>query len=134
MMNIESKSKWQLRFATLSIFAIGFVAGVLALNAFNLWFGNGNRQSRREKYEAMFSELGLNENQKTDVERIFGETRENIQKMRQESEPRIQEIRARNDEKLRNVLTPEQWEAFEKEREKIRESDKPPTPKPLDIK
>ena len=39
-MNIENKSKWQLRFATLSIFMVGFAAGVFALNAFNLWFGN----------------------------------------------------------------------------------------------
>ncbi len=133
-MNLESKSKWQLRLATLSIFLIGFVAGAFALNAFNLWFGTGNRQTRREKYEVVFSDLGLNENQKTDVERIFGETREIIQKMRQESEPRIQEIRGQHDEKLQKVLTPEQWATFQKEREKIRESDKAPTPRPLDIK
>ena len=133
-MNIENKSKWQLRLATLSIFMIGFAAGAFALNAFNLWFGNGNRQSRREKYEAVLGDLGLNETQKTDVERIFGETRENIQKMRQESEPRLTEIRAEHDQKLQKVLAPEQWEKFQKEREKMRESDRPQPSKPLDIK
>ncbi|MBK8813380.1 MAG: hypothetical protein IPN69_22000 [Acidobacteria bacterium] len=133
-MNSENKSKWQLRFATLSIFLIGFVAGAFALNAFNLWFGNGGRQTRREKYEVVFSDLGLNENQKSEVEKIFGDTRESIQKMRQESEPRLQEIRSAHDEKLQKILTADQWERFQRERDKMRESEKPPSPKPMDIK
>lgn len=133
-MNPENKSKWQLRLATLSIFVIGFLAGALALNAFNLWFGNASRQTRRERYEAVFSGLGLSESQKTEIERIFGETRENFQKMRQEAEPRILEIRNQHDEKLQRILTPEQWSEFQKGRDKIREGDKPQTPKPLDIK
>ena len=133
-MNIENKSKWQLRFATLSIFMVGFAAGVFALNAFNLWFGNNARQSRRERYETVFGGLKLEDGQKREVEKIFAETREHFQKMRQESDPRVQEIRAQHDEKLRKTLTPEQWEAFQKEREKMRESEKPPPPKQFEIK
>ncbi|HNU08682.1 MAG TPA: hypothetical protein PKO33_13020 [Pyrinomonadaceae bacterium] len=133
-MNTDNKSKWQLRFATLSIFLIGFAAGAFALNAFNLWFGASKGPSRREKYETVFSGLGLTEEQKSGVEKIFADTRENIQRMRQESEPRLQEIRAQHDEKLQQILTPDQWSTFQRERENIREADKPSTPKPLNIK
>lgn len=134
-MNTENKSKWQLRLATLSIFLIGFAAGAFALNAFNLWFGASKGPSRREKYETVFNGLALTEEQKTGVEKIFADTRENIQKMRQESEPRLQEIRAQSDERLQKLLTPEQWATFQRERDKIREADKPTsTPKPLNIK
>jgi len=130
MMNIESKSKWQIRFATLGIFVLGFAAGVFALNAYYLWFSAAKAPTKQEKYEEAFKSLGLNDAQKSEVQKIFGETRENIQKMRQETEPRLQEIRTQNDEKLQKVLTPEQWQKFQQEREKIREAEKQPTPSP----
>lgn len=134
MMNIESKSKWQIRAATLSIFVLGFVAGAFALNAYHLWFSAAKAPTKQEKYEEAFKKLGLTDAQKTEVEKIFGETREHIQKMRQETEPRMQEIRTQNDEKLQKVLSPEQWQQFQQEREKIREVEKQPTPRPLNLK
>lgn len=126
MMNIESKSKWQIRLATLSIFLLGFIAGAIALNAYHLWFGAsaGNHATRRERFEEAFNQLGLNETQKIEVQKILSETREKVQKFRQETEPQIQQIRAENDEKLQRVLTPEQWTQFQQEREKILQSDK----------
>jgi Spy/CpxP family protein refolding chaperone len=134
-MNIESKSKWQIRLATLSIFFLGFIAGAFALNSYYLWFGAAKEPTKQEKYEEAFNKLGLNASQKTEVQKIFGETRDNIQKMRQETDPRLQEIRAQNDEKLLKVLTPEQWQKFQQEREKIREAEKQttPTPRPLNL-
>lgn len=135
MMNIESKSKWQLRFATLGIFVLGFAAGAFALNAYHLWFGAAKPPTKQEKYEEAFKSLGLTDAQKAEIQKIFGETRENIQKVRQETDPRIQEIRSQNDEKLQKVLTPEQWQKFQQEREKIRESERQtaPTPRPLNL-
>jgi Spy/CpxP family protein refolding chaperone len=135
MMNIESKSKWQIRFATLTIFILGFVAGAFALNAYFLWFGAAKAPTKQERYEDAFNKLGLNETQKIEIQKIFGETRENIQKMRQESEPRLQEIRSANDEKLQKVLTTEQWQKFQQERDQIREGEKQatPTPRPLNL-
>lgn len=136
MMNIESKSKWQIRLATLGIFVIGFIAGAFALNAYYLWFGAAKQPTKQERYEDAFNRLGLNESQKTEIQKVFGETRENIQKMRQESEPRLQEIRSQNDEKLQRILTPEQWQAFQQERDRFRESEKQnaPTPRPLNLR
>lgn len=135
MMNIESKSKWQIRLATLSIFLLGFIAGAIALNAYHLWFGgSANQPSRRQKFEDAFSQLNLNEQQKIQVQKILADTREKVQKYRQESEPRMQEIRAETDGKLQNVLTPEQWTEFQQERDKIFQTDKPkPSPKPINI-
>jgi hypothetical protein len=128
-MNIESKSKWQIRLATLSIFVLGFVAGGFALNAYHLWFGGAKPQSRHERFEETFNELGLNEAQKSDVQKTFSETREKFQKFRQESEPRMQEIRSQTDEKLQQILTPEQWQKFQQERDKILQPDKNDSPK-----
>lgn len=133
-MNIESKSKWQLRIATLTVFILGLVAGAFALNAYHLWFGASKQPTKREKYEEAFNRLGLNETQKAEVQKTVNETREKVQNLRQESEPRLQEIRNQHDEKLQKILTPEQWQEFQKEREKIRESEKPPPPQPLNLK
>lgn len=125
-MNIESKSKWQIRLATLSIFLLGFVAGAIALNAYSLWFGGANKQpTRRERFEDAFNQIGLSETQKTDVQKTLGETRDKIQKLRQESEPAMQEIRSQTDEKLQQIMNAEQWQQFQQERDKILQSDKP---------
>lgn len=131
-MNIESKSKWQIRFATLGIFILGLIAGAFAFNAYNLWFGAAKLvPTKQEKYEEAFRKLGLNDTQKAEVQRVVNETRESIQKIRQETDPRILEIRTQNDERLQKVLTPAQWQQFQQEREKIRESEKTPTPTPV---
>ena len=134
MMNIESKSKWQIRVATLSIFILGFVAGAFALNAYYL-FGAAKQPTKQEKYEEAFKKLGLSDAQKTEIQKTVGETRENIQNVRQATEPRIQEIRTQNDEKLQKILNAEQWQQFQQEREKIREAEKQPTPslRPLNL-
>lgn len=129
-MNSEVKSKWQIRLATLSIFLLGFLAGAFALNAYYLWFGAGKQVSKREQFEDVFKGLNLNDSQKSDVEKLFGETREKMNNLRQESEPRFQEIRAQNDDQLQKILTPEQWQKFQQERDKIRQADKDSNPKP----
>ena len=123
-MNIESKNKWQIRLATLSIFLLGFVAGAFALNAYHLLSGAAKQPTKQQRYDEAFSRLGLTETQKIEVQRIVGETREKIQRLRQEGEPRIQEIRAQSDEQLRRVLTPEQWREFQRARDEIRGKDK----------
>jgi Spy/CpxP family protein refolding chaperone len=127
-MDSEKKSIWQIRLATLSIFLLGFVAGAFALHSYHLWFSASSGLTKQERYEEAFNRLGLNEAQKTEVRQIVGETREKLQKLRQESDPRVQEIRAQNDENLQRVLTPEQWQRFQQEREKIRQTEKPPVP------
>ena len=116
MDNIQ-KSKWQVRIAALVIFLLGFTAGGLALNAYKR-LDRGN--SRRAGFEKMLDSLQLTADQKTQVHQILGDTRQQLQALRKESEPRVVEIRRQADERLQKVLTPEQWKKFQEEREKGR--------------
>ena len=124
MMNTENQTKWQIRLATLIIFALGFAAGGFALNSYNLWAGAAKVQTKHERYQEAFDSLGLNDPQKAEIQKIVAEIRENIQQVRQESEPRIEEIRLRNDARLQTVLTADQWAKFQELRESIRQTEK----------
>jgi Spy/CpxP family protein refolding chaperone len=128
-MDSEKKGIWQIRLATLSIFLLGLIAGAFALHSYHLWFGAARQPTKHEKYEEAFNKLGMTEEQKAEVQKIIGETREKLVRLRQESEPRVQEIRAQSDENLQKVLTAEQWQRFQQEREKIRQSEKSPQSK-----
>ena len=133
-MDSDKKGIWQIRLATLSIFVLGFIAGAFALHSYHLWFSATKQPTKQERYEEVFTRLGLSETQKADIRKIVGETRDRLQKLRQESDPRVQEIRAQHDENLQKILTPDQWQRFQQEREKIRQTEKTPTPpKPLNI-
>jgi Spy/CpxP family protein refolding chaperone len=119
-MNITNKSKWQVRIAAIIIFLLGFAAGALTLNGYKRWSRGGAEASRQSRFESMLDKLQLNADQKNQVHQILGETREQLQALRKESEPRVSEIRRQADERLQKVLTPEQWKQFQQEREKMR--------------
>lgn len=120
-MDETNKSKWRVRVAALIIFVLGFTAGVLALNAYRKWDRpNTGGLSRRERFEQMLDRLQLNGDQKTQVHQILGDARSQLQTLRKESEPRFDEIRRQTDERLQKVLSPEQWQQFQQEREELR--------------
>ena len=106
------KNRWQVRIAALIIFVLGFTAGILALNVYRRVrpFG-GNRM------DELSERLQLTADQKTKVQEIFSDTREQIRAARQEMEPRMAEIRRQADGRLQTVLTPEQWQQFQKLRD-----------------
>ena len=116
-MDITTKRKWQVRLAAVCIFLLGFAAGALALNAYRKWDRNNGGRSG---FENLINSLQLNEDQKTQVHQILTETREKLQGLRKESEPKVVEIRRQADERLQKVLTPDQWKQFQQEREKMR--------------
>jgi Spy/CpxP family protein refolding chaperone len=68
----------------------------------------------------MSTRLQLNDDQKTKVQQIFGDTRQQLQSLRKESEPRVSEIRQQTDQKLQQVLTPAQWSQFQQLRNEMR--------------
>ncbi|HWN08468.1 MAG TPA: hypothetical protein VNO50_04200 [Pyrinomonadaceae bacterium] len=120
-MDIVNKSKWQVRVAALVIFLLGFAAGALALNGYKRWNRGGGPESRQGRFERMLDSLELNADQKVQVHQILGQTRQQLQALRKESEPRVTEIRRQTDERLQKVLTPDQWTKFQQQRDKIRE-------------
>jgi Spy/CpxP family protein refolding chaperone len=119
-MDISNKSKWQVRLAALLIFVLGVAAGALALNGYQRWSRSRAEGTRQQRFERMLDRLQLNADQKTQVHQILSETREQLQNLRKESEPRFDAIRQQADGRLQKVLTPEQWKQFQQEREAMR--------------
>ena len=133
------KSSWLVRAAALAIFVLGFAAGALAPGAYRAWVrGRGQVISdiRGSRIDQMSEQLKLTSEQKEQVRQIFGEARTKLEALRKESEPRFAEIRKDTDQRLRQVLTPEQWEQFQRSREERRgrgrrgrgDDDAPPPP------
>ena len=116
-MDFVTKSRWQVRLAALVIFLLGFSAGILALNVYRGWARNA---PPRDRFEQLAKRLELNDEQRTRVQKIFGETREQLRTLRQESDTKVGEIRKRADENLQQVLTAEQWQQFQKLRDEGR--------------
>lgn len=115
-MDTIQKSKWQVRVAALVIFVLGFTAGALAFNGYRRWSRAGAEQSRQNHFEQMLDRLQLSADQKTQVHQILSDTRTQLQALRKESAPRFDEIRRQADERLQKVMTPEQWQQFQKEK------------------
>ena len=110
-MNNVAKNKWQVRIAAVIIFVLGFTAGILALNVYRRLDRGNNRM------DELSERLQLTADQKTKVQEIFSDTREQIRGVRREMEPRMNEIRRQADGRLQTVLTPEQWQQFQKLRD-----------------
>jgi Spy/CpxP family protein refolding chaperone len=109
-----TKNRWQVRVAALIIFVLGFTAGILALNVYRGWHPRGGSGNRMDE---LSERLQLTADQKTKVQEIFNDTREQLRAVRQETEPRMDEIRRQADGRLQTVLTPEQWQQFQRLRD-----------------
>ena len=113
-----ARNRWQVRIAAIIIFALGFAAGMLALNGYRVWAARSRSQA--DRFEQLATRLQLNADQKTKVQQIFGDTRQQLQTLRKESEPRVNEIRQQTDQRLQQVLTPDQWQHFQQMRDEMR--------------
>jgi len=113
-MNNVTRNRWQVRVAAVIIFVLGFTAGILALNVYRGVVRGGGPGNR---FDQMAERLNLTAEQKTKVQEIFSDTREQLRAVRQETEPRMAEIRRQADGRLQTVLTPEQWQQFQKMRD-----------------
>ena len=117
-MNNIVKNRWQVRVAAAVIFVLGFTAGILALNVYR---GLVRAGGPHDRIEQLSERLNLTADQKTKVQQIFSDTREQLRALRRESEPRVTEIRRQADERMQQVLTPEQWQQFQSVRGEMRE-------------
>jgi Spy/CpxP family protein refolding chaperone len=117
-MDNAARNKWQVRGAAILIFVLGFAAGMLALGAYHAWARRPAAPG--DRFNQLATKLQLNADQKTKVQQIFGDTRQQLQGLRKESEPRVNEIRQQTDQKLQQVLTPAQWGQFQQIRDEAR--------------
>jgi len=113
-MNNVTRNRWQVRVAAVIIFVLGFTAGILALNVYRGVVRGGGPGNR---IDDLAERLKLTPDQKTKVQEIFGDTREQLRAVRRETQPRMEEIRRQADGRLQPVLTPEQWQQFQKMRD-----------------
>ena len=118
-MDTISKNRWQVRIAAVIIFLLGFAAGGLALNAYRGW-ARGAGPTREDRFEQISKRLELNSEQKTKVQQILGDAREQLRALRKESEPRVDTIRQQTDQRLQQILTADQWQRFQQMRNEMR--------------
>ena len=114
-MEYITKTRWQVRVAAAVIFFLGFAAGILTLNVYRAW-ARRSPPTREDRIERMAKDLQLSAEQKTKVQQIFNDTREQLRGLRKESEPKVAEIRRQADERIQQTLTPEQWQRFQQMR------------------
>ena len=117
-MDNASRNKWQVRGAAFLIFVLGFAAGMLALGAYRAWARRPAAPG--DRLNQLATRLQLNDDQKTKVQQIFGNARQQLQSLRKESEPRVNEIRQQTDQQLQQVLTPAQWSQFQQLRNEMK--------------
>ncbi len=115
MMENNGRRKWQIRAAVLGIFLLGFLAGALSLHTYHKRRSPVTVENRRDRFEQMLDRLGLTADQRARVEQIMKEARSQMIEVRKQSEPRVNEIRKQTDEQLQAVLTPEQWQQWQRE-------------------
>src|SRR5262245_46556307 len=118
-MEKTAKNKWLVRGAAVLVFLLGFVAGALALNVYRHARG-GRPQDQRPRFEQTLDKLGLNDDQKNQARQIFSDTRDKLQALRKEQEPKVADIRREADEKLQKIMSADQWQQFQKMREENR--------------
>ena len=119
-MDTITRNKWQVRIAAIIIFLLGVAVGALAPRAYYAWLRPERRMSGHDRFELMLDRVQLNAEQKTQVQQILGDTREQLRALRRESEPRVKEIQHQAEERLQQVLTPEQWQRFQQMKEEMR--------------
>jgi Spy/CpxP family protein refolding chaperone len=119
-MNNIVKSKWQVRVAVVVIFLLGFAAGILALNVYRGWVRAAGPGRGEDRFEQMSARLQLNADQKTKMQQVLGDAREQLRALRKESEPRVSEIRKQTDLRVQQILTPDQWQRFQQMRDEMR--------------
>ncbi len=83
-----------------------------------------NRNTRSQRFERIFDQLDLSDAQKTDVQKIVGETREEIQTLKKDCDAHVQEIRAHSDERFKEIFSNEQYGKFVNLRDELRQSRK----------
>ena len=112
MRNI-ARNKWQIPVAVLVIFALGFIAGALSLNLYHSRHRAAREAEINNRIERNIEQLNLSPDQKVRVKIILDDTREQLRDIRNESQPKVNDLRKQARERLQAVLTAEQWQQLQ---------------------
>jgi Spy/CpxP family protein refolding chaperone len=113
-MESSVNNKWQIRLAVLLIFVVGFVAGALTMNVYRTRRLSASEAGHRDRFERVMNQLNLTAEQRDQVKAILDDARSQLSEMRRESQPRFRAVREQTNARLQSVLTPPQWEQFQK--------------------
>ncbi len=135
---MASNSKSKARLIVFSIFAIGFLAGALAMNLYERMRSNGPEENRGKPQDfiikKMEQRMSLTTEQHTQIRSILDDTFDRYKALRvemrdqipqlKEYESKFDDVRLKQRDKIRALLTEKQLPEFEKmlqEMEKRRE-------------
>ena len=109
-MDRGAKRDWTVRLAALVIFVLGFAAGAFALE---LYRAQQRSTGTRERFSRMLDDLDLDAGQRDRVKAIFDDAHAQMDEVRKECGPKFHAVREQTDARLREVLTPEQWQRWQ---------------------
>ena len=130
----DNSNKNKARMVVLTIFIVGFAAGVLSMNLYERLRGNKPPENGKPQdfiLRKMEDRLDLSSDQEGKIKGILNDTFEQYGQIRKEMEPRLKEyeprfteVRLKTRERIREILTDKQLpefakmlEEFDKERE-----------------
>lgn len=114
---LDTRVKVRVAFAT--VFLLGFAAGALGLMLYTSRFEPGRPAGwtgkfDRERYVKQLTEaVDLRAEQKSELNAILDETREDFLALRRRLQPEFEEVRQRARGRIREILTAEQQPRFE---------------------
>ncbi len=127
----DNINKNKARLVVLTIFIVGFAAGLLSMNLYDRLRGNKPPENGKPQdyiIRKMEDRLDLTSDQEGKIRSILNETFEQYGQIRKEMEPKLKEyeprfieVRKKSRERMREVLSEKQMPEFEK---MLEESDK----------
>lgn len=104
--------KWKAIIGVVLVFVLGAAAGgliTLKMCRHGMW----QRPSVEAVVHKMDRKLGLDPQQKTQIEAVMRDARQEMQSVREEAKPRIDKIMADTEDKVRAILRPDQRSKYE---------------------
>lgn len=134
----SNNSQAKARLIMVSVFVIGFAAGMLSLNLYENLRGSSSRGGPRGGTEyliwRMDEKVGLTSDQQEQIRKILDETNDKYREIRKDMEPRIKDILPRFDtvrqesrDRIRALLNADQLPRYEQmvqEHDKMREQER----------
>jgi hypothetical protein len=111
--------KWKAIIGVVLVFVLGAVAGAIVSHRvcqhrMETIVSGGPKAMREFIFKRMDRELRLDAGQRAQLQAIFQETHEQIKAVRGKTQPQVDEIINRADDRVRAILRPDQRDKFEK--------------------